>query len=754
MAERVLTVKIVGDDRSLQQAFNRSTKKTKEFQGRTSSLGKELRGAFQGAGLGGGGLLFGSAAFLSTAALTQGLRTSLDAASDLNEEVNKSKEVFGASSTAIQEWSKNTARSIGISQAEALQASGVFGNLFRSVHIGEDESATLSKRLVELAADLASFNNASPEDTLAALRSGLVGQARPLRQYGVFLSEARTQQLAMAETGKKNAKELTDQEKVLARYNIILKDTTLAQGDFARTSEGLANQERVLRAQLTDTEALIGTLLIPTVTDAAEATNLLLTGLLDIGKIRDIHINIGIDFPDPPGWLSKLLSGAALAPISPAGAAALGIKHAFFTHPPKVKVPGIDISQLQPGQIPGFEPLPFPALPILPPAPTPKVKPAVPPPPDPFADLKKADEKRRRQALAASRDHRRAEREFNAFVAGMGLKIDTAALTKSTADDLAALRQLEGAILRRINAEGRTFKLVTQLIDVRSRISDILEQNAADATQKASDAYANAIDALDLKLDIAKTTRTVNDDIRVLKQIESQILSRIRVEGRTTDLLRQLFENRQAQAQTLRDQRNANLFEALGLTATGDEKAPGGPALLRRARNLADQLEAAGLGGSKMAQRLRKITQVIKGNLRTMGREVRQAILGMLNDISSALKSQDKTGPLTKFAKTGIGNLIKGLGLTTEQERALFARMSQVGPGGSIPATGTSAFGMAIPGSRTTTGRTGRGGIPEQHDFTFRIYIDGQEVEATVTRRQQRKQGRNARSRRGVRPGR
>ena len=127
----------------------------------------------------------------------------------------------------------------------------------------------MSQALVQLAADMASFNNASPEDVLLAIRSGLIGEAEPLRRYGVLLSETRVQQQALVETGKDNVKNLTDQEKLTARYNIILKDTGTAQGDAARTAGSWANQSRKLRANLDDLSAGLGQKLIPVLEDAA-----------------------------------------------------------------------------------------------------------------------------------------------------------------------------------------------------------------------------------------------------------------------------------------------------------------------------------------------------------------------------------------------------------------------------------------------------------------------------------------------------
>lgn len=282
MPSRRLEVEIIGDSRQLERTLGKTETRLKKF-------GKSLDGTFAGGALAGrgagglGGLAKGGGYALAAGFATQKALQFAQAASDLNEQVSKSKQVFGRSARDIEAWSKTTARAMGISQTQALEASGTFGNLLRTVDITPQKAAKMSQALVKLAADLASFNNASPEDALEALRSGLIGEAEPLRRFGVLLSETRVQQEAMAETGKKSAKELTAQEKALARYNLILKDTAPAQGDFARTSSGLANQQRILNAQIADLEANLGKLLIPVLTDVTAVMNGALVAALKFG---------------------------------------------------------------------------------------------------------------------------------------------------------------------------------------------------------------------------------------------------------------------------------------------------------------------------------------------------------------------------------------------------------------------------------------------------------------------------------------
>jgi phage-related protein len=194
-------------------------------------------------------------------------------ASDLSESMSKNTIVFGDAADSVRRFTENAAKGLGQSQAQALEATGVFGNLFRALEIGEAPAAEMSTTLVQLASDLASFNNASPEEALDALRAGIVGETEPLKRFGVNLNEATIKAKAL-ELGIGSATgTLTAAEKAQAAYALILEQTTLAQGDFARTSGGLANQQRILSAQWQDMQAKVGTLLLPAITKLAVFAN-------------------------------------------------------------------------------------------------------------------------------------------------------------------------------------------------------------------------------------------------------------------------------------------------------------------------------------------------------------------------------------------------------------------------------------------------------------------------------------------------
>lgn len=200
-----------------------------------------------------GGLLAGQAAQLAGA--------SIRAASDLTEAINKVGVAFDDSGQRILDWSKNSATALGQSRHDALEAASSFGLLFREMGLGSQRSAEMSERMVELATDMASIHNIRPEDALEKLRAGLIGETRPLRDVGVLLSDQVVRQKAVEMGLASTTAAVNDQQRVLARYQLILEQTSLTQGDFARTITGLANQQRILNAQWEDAQTKIGQLL-------------------------------------------------------------------------------------------------------------------------------------------------------------------------------------------------------------------------------------------------------------------------------------------------------------------------------------------------------------------------------------------------------------------------------------------------------------------------------------------------------------
>lgn len=197
--------------------------------------------------------------------LARGLAAPVAAASDLNEQVNKTKVVFGPAAAAVLDFARTTSVSLGQTQTEVLTAISTFGNLFVSMGVARPAAADMGTTMVKLASDMASFNNASPVEVLQALQSGLVGEIEPLRRFGVAINEETVSQRALAMGLAKTKDELSESAKVQARYSLILEQTKTAHGDFANTSTGVANSLRILNAGWGELITQLGQQFLPAV---------------------------------------------------------------------------------------------------------------------------------------------------------------------------------------------------------------------------------------------------------------------------------------------------------------------------------------------------------------------------------------------------------------------------------------------------------------------------------------------------------
>lgn len=237
------------------------------LKAKADSTAKGIRASFSKHLMGG----WGATAFAAAGAgLVLAMRKSITAASDLIEMVGKTEDVFGKSSAEMIKWADTAAKSFGQSKTQALEAASTIGNLFVAMDMAPETAAKMSRSLVELASDLASFNNAKDiQEVLVAIGAGLRGETEPMLRFGVSLDEASLKQRALTMGMGDGVKTLTQMQKVMAAYSIILDKTKTAQGNFDKTSTGLANSQRTIKAQMEDTAATIGEKLEPFMRDLA-----------------------------------------------------------------------------------------------------------------------------------------------------------------------------------------------------------------------------------------------------------------------------------------------------------------------------------------------------------------------------------------------------------------------------------------------------------------------------------------------------
>lgn len=234
------------------------------------------------------------------------LRPATEAASDLNEAVSYAGVVFGDAADEIDAFASGAADRLGQSKRQATEAATTFATFGKAAGLAGDDLVKFSTDLVQLSTDMASARNTTPADAITAIGAALRGETEPIRAYGVLLDDATTRQEALSLGIVKTTKDaLTPQQRVLAVQSLLFKQTTDAQGDFARTADSAANAQKRAAAAAEDAKAALGEGLTPVVAGAAKTVTLLLNTL---DKIPGATTAVGIGLAGLGG--AAILGGA------------------------------------------------------------------------------------------------------------------------------------------------------------------------------------------------------------------------------------------------------------------------------------------------------------------------------------------------------------------------------------------------------------------------------------------------------------
>lgn len=265
MADSKLRVNLIGDASSLNRSLQIATARMDAFGRKATQIGKDL-------------------SLRLTLPIGIAAGAAIKMASDMEESTNKVRVAFGDSSNQVEAFAKTALRSFGIAESSALDMTALFGDMATGMGVSRGEAANLSTSLVGLAGDLASFKNINIEEVTTALSGVFTGETESLKRLGIVMTEVNLEQFAMQQGIQKSIKEMTQQEKIMLRLQYIFSVTGNAQGDFARTSEGAANQMRIFQESLKEVGAELGSILLPAFTKAITKVNDLLKQFRELDK--------------------------------------------------------------------------------------------------------------------------------------------------------------------------------------------------------------------------------------------------------------------------------------------------------------------------------------------------------------------------------------------------------------------------------------------------------------------------------------
>lgn len=204
--------------------------------------------------------------------------------SDLQEVQNVVDVTFPQMSKQVDNFAKNAAASFGLSETMAKKFAGTSGAMAKSFGFSEQAAYEMATTLTGLAGDVASFYNISQDEAYTKLKSVFTGETETLKDLGVVMTQSALDAYALANGYGKTTAKMSEMEKVALRYKFVQDQLSAASGDFIRTSDGWANQVRVLQLQFDSLKATIGQGLINVLTPVIKVINTIIGKLMSLAN--------------------------------------------------------------------------------------------------------------------------------------------------------------------------------------------------------------------------------------------------------------------------------------------------------------------------------------------------------------------------------------------------------------------------------------------------------------------------------------
>lgn len=184
-------------------------------------------------------------------------------AMDAVESENLFEVAMGGVADDARKWSEETSKALGLNAYNVRNNMATYNAMLTSMGLTSDESLKMSEGLTQLSYDMASFYNPKPEEAFEKLKSGISGEAEPLKALGILVNDTTIKTYAYTHGIAKQGQELTEAQKVQARYGAIMEATKNAQGDLARTMDSPTNKLRIMKEQAQQIGIQFGQILIP-----------------------------------------------------------------------------------------------------------------------------------------------------------------------------------------------------------------------------------------------------------------------------------------------------------------------------------------------------------------------------------------------------------------------------------------------------------------------------------------------------------
>lgn len=280
-ADGTITLDIDVNERGLQQGLNKAGNSIKSALG---GIGKALAGIF------------------AISKIMEFVKACTDMASDVQEVQNVVDTAFGDMKQDMEDFADTAIEKFGISALTAKRTGSTFMSMAVGMGLVGEDASKMSLNLTALSADMASFYNQSQDMTALALNSVFTGETETLKRYGIVMTQVNLEEYARTKGITKSIQAMTQQEQTLLRYNYVMEQTRLAQGDFAKTGDSWANQTRKLSENFKNLQVEFGKAFVQIGTLFVPILNKIIEGLTVIAQLAQKAAN----------WIAVMITGEEL----------------------------------------------------------------------------------------------------------------------------------------------------------------------------------------------------------------------------------------------------------------------------------------------------------------------------------------------------------------------------------------------------------------------------------------------------------
>ena len=251
------------------------------------------------------------AAGLSIAAVTKFTKDCIEVGSNVTEVQNVVDTAFKDLSWQADQWASNAMTNFGLSELSAKKYMGVFGQMSNAMGITGKAALDMAENVTGLTGDVASFYNLGTDEAYTKLKSIWTGETETLKDLGVIMTQTNLDQYALNNGFGKTTAKMTEQEKVMLRYQYVTSALSNATGDFVKTQDSWANQTRILTLRFQQLKASLGKGFIALFTPILRGFNSLLAGLQKVadGFASFVQMITGADISSSMGSISADIAG-------------------------------------------------------------------------------------------------------------------------------------------------------------------------------------------------------------------------------------------------------------------------------------------------------------------------------------------------------------------------------------------------------------------------------------------------------------